>query len=235
MAAYSCNLSPLALIQSTESDTIAFLPVDQSSWGDEVSLTVLPMEPTDDPFLGSLKGDSGKILAAYQHNVATCKIRKVIHITEKGSGRWQLTLQEELNEFGSSIEPGIGGTSADEVAEQRARRLLLNENPAKDTRDLNQILREVIVRGQGLIQIERSPFPILFQHYGSNPQRFVEIAWIVAMMQLKLSGTIAQVERMVFTLEGTGLNIDFIGRRHKKYVNAPAPRMSIQGTCSLKP
>jgi len=139
-----------------------------------------------------------------------------------------------LNDFISSIEPGIGGTSADELAEQRARRLLLNENPAKDTRDLNQVFREVIVRGQGLIHIEKSPFPILFQHYGSNPQRFVEIAWIVAMMQLRLSGTIAQVERMVFALEGTGLNVDFIGRRHKKYSNAPAPKMSIQGTCSLK-
>jgi len=90
MASYSCNLSPLALIQSTESDTIAFLPVDQSAWGDEVSLTVLPLEATDDPFLGSLKGDSGRIIAAYQHNVAICRGRE--GCSYHGKGAWPLAV-----------------------------------------------------------------------------------------------------------------------------------------------
>ncbi len=144
-------------------------------------------------------------------------------------------MQEELNEFTSSIEPGFGGTSADQLAELRTRRLLLNEDPSKDTRDMNQILREVLLRGQGVIHIERSPFPILFRHYGSNPQRFVEIAWILAMMQVKLSGTVVQVERMTFDLEGTKLRINFVGVRQKKYINAPAPRISVQGTCDLSP
>jgi hypothetical protein len=98
---------------------------------------------------------------------------------------------------------------------------------------MNQILREVLLRGQGIIRIERSPFPILFQHYGSNPQRFVEIAWILAMMQLKLSGTVAQVERMIFDLESTKLRVNFVGVRQKKYINAPAARISVQGACEL--
>jgi hypothetical protein len=233
MATYSCSLSPLASVQSTESDTIAFLPVEKSSWGNEVSLTVLPAEPTDDPFLNSLKNDSGRIIAAYQHNVAICRIDKVVHRTEKGTGYWDLFLREELSEFVPTIEPGLGGTSADELAEVRIRRLLLNENLAEETKDMNKIFREVLVRGQGLIHIERSPFPILFRTYGSNPQRFLEIAWILAMMQLKLSGTVVQVDKMILSLEGVRLGVDFVGRRPKRYANSPAPKISVQGICNL--
>lgn len=233
MPTYSCNLSPLASLQSIESDTIAFLPVDRSSWGNEISLTVLPVEPNDDPFLSSLRNDTGKIIAAYQHNVAICKIGKVVHRTEKGTGYWDLLLLEELSDFVPTIEPGIGSTSADELARERIRRLLLNEHPAEDTKDINKLFREVLVRGQGLIHIERSPFPILFRTFGSNPKRFVEIAWILAMMQLELSGSVAQVERLVLTLEDGGLAVDFVGRRHKRYVNLPAPVISVQGMCKL--
>jgi len=235
MTAYSCNLSPLAIVQSQESDTIAFLPVDRSEWGNEVSLTVLPLESTDDPFLGSLRNDTGKIIAAYHHNVAICKIKQVVHVTEKGSSRWNVILREELTDFVPSIEPGLGRTSADALAEERARRLLLNENPARDTRDLNKVFREVLVRGQGtLIQIERSPFPTLFRRYGSDPQRFVEISWILAMMQLKMSATVVQVDRLVLGLDGMILSVDFIGRRSKKYVNAPAAVLTVRGTCDLR-
>jgi len=86
----SCVLSPLALVQSSQSDTIAFLPVEKSVWADTVSLKVIPIEPSDDPFLGSLRSDTGKIIVAYQHNVAICKVRRVTHLTEKGSIHWEL-------------------------------------------------------------------------------------------------------------------------------------------------
>ncbi len=230
----SCSLSPLALVQSTQSDTIAFVPVERSSWATDVSLTVAPDDPTDAPFLASLKTDSGRIVLAYQHNVALGRVKQVVHLTEKGKVRWQLSFTEELADFTPTMEPGLSGTSADELAAERARRLLLNENPAQGTKDINKIFREVLVRGQGtVVHIEKSPFPTLFSLYGSNPQRFTEVAWILAMMQLRLSATVVSVERMILTLLGATLDVDFVGRRQKKYVNLPAAVITVRGKCSL--
>jgi hypothetical protein len=234
MSDHSCLLSPLALVQSAKSDTIAFLPVESSVWGEQVSLKVAPVEPSDDPFLASLRSDTGRIIVAYHHNVAVCKASRATHLTEGGKVYWELAFREELTEFVPVIEPGLSSTSADELAEERARRLLLNENPAKETRDINLVFREVLVRGQGtLVQVQRSPFPTLFRHYGSDAQRFVEIAWILAAMQLKLSATVVQIEKMALAVQGHTLEVDFVGRRKKRFVNAPAPIIAVKGTCDL--
>ena len=230
-----CNLSPLAFIQSVETDTVAFPPVSKSRWTNgEVFLTVTPDDPTDTPFLNSLRRDTGKIIAAYQHDIAICRISQVTHQTEKGESRWDLEFNEEVTDFTPSIEVGLSGTSADELAEIRARRLLLNENPAKDTRDMNEVLREVLVGGQDTyIRVERSPFPVIYQRYGSNPQRFTEIAWILAAAQLRLGGIVIQIDLLELTLKGQMLEVNFAGHRQKKYMNAPAHVIRITGTCPL--
>jgi hypothetical protein len=235
MATATCALSPLGLVQSIEADTIAFPPVAKSSWGNgQAYLSVVPDDPTDASFLNGLRRDTGKIVVAYQHDIAICTIKEVVHHTEKGESRWDLTFREEVSEFTPSIEVGFSGTSADELAEIRARRLLLNENPAKDTKDMNAILREVLVGGQDtFIRVERSPFPILYKRYGPEPQRFTEIAWILAAMQLRLSAIVEQIDRLELTLRGQMLDVNFAGRRRKRYVNAPAPVIHLSGTCAL--
>ena len=235
METATCNVSPLAYVQSLEADTVAFPPVVKSSWANgEVLLTVVPDDPTDAPFLKSLRRDTGKIIAAYQHDVAICRVAQVVHHTDKGESRWDLTFQEEVTDFSPSIEVGLSGTTAEELAEIRARRLLLNENPAKDTNDMNEVLREVLVGGQDTyIRIQRSPFPVLYQRFGPNPQRFTEIAWILAAVQLRLGGVVIQIDRLELTLRGQNLDVNFVGHRRKKYVNAPAHVIRISGVCPL--
>lgn len=232
----SCDLSPRALIQDAENDIISFIPVAKSSWGGgTISLLLEPDDSTDAPFLSSLITAAGKrIVAGYQHNLAIASIVGATHITERGKSQWELRLDENRAEFSPSIEMGFSGTSADELAEARARRLLLNENPSKESRDINEITRELFVQGmETVVRVERSPFPVIYQHYRSDPKRFLEIAWILAVTQLKLSGAVAQVEKLRLALTAGVLEIDFVGRRLKPYVNAPAYLMRIQGICRL--
>ncbi|HXX24855.1 MAG TPA: hypothetical protein VEO19_17075 [Terriglobia bacterium] len=231
-----CDLSPRALIQDVENDIIAFVPVVRSSWGsDTITLLLEPDDPTDAPFLSTFVGTSeNRVIASYQHELAVATVAGATHTTEKGKSQWELRLNQESTEFSPSIEMGFSGTSADELAEARARRLLLNENPWKESSDINQIARELFVRGmETAVRVERSPFPAIYQHYGSDPQRFLEIAWILAVTQLKLSGAVAQVEKLRLTLAAGALEVDFVGRRRKQYVNAPAYVIRVQGFCPL--
>ncbi len=105
------------------------------------------------------------MIVGYQYNVAIGRLVEAIQNTEKGKSQWELRLKEECAEFGPSFEIGFAGTSTDELAETRARRLLLNENPAKDTRDINEVTRELFVQGmETVLRVEKSPFPTIYRH-----------------------------------------------------------------------
>lgn len=228
--------SPLALILRTEIKTIGYVPVVNSRWGTkEISLLLEPDDPTDGPFLDGLRTSDSKVYVAYNTNVALCSVIESVHINEAGRNRWDLRLRVEDSEFRPSLEMGTSTTSVDEFAIIRARRLLLNEEPAKDTRDLNRVMHEIFVGGHGTeLAIKKSPFPHLFQQNESDPQRFLEIAWIFAIFQLKLSATVSEILRLELALNGASLEIQFLGKRRKEYDNVPPAEIKIEGVCPLR-
>jgi hypothetical protein len=220
---YSCRSSPLSFILIPETNASGWVPVLTCSWGSqEVSLSVEPEETSDEAFLDSIKSNTS-IYVAYKSNVAQCRVVDVTRVSASGRNQWDLKLRVEKADFTPDMEMGLSGTSPDQLAEQRARRLLLNENPRKETTDINRAFEEVFVAGQGgILPIKQSPFPALFKQFGDNSKRFVEIAWILAVFQLKLSGTVAEILHLELTTAGDRLEINFSGRRKKIYYNAPA-------------
>ena len=120
------------------------------------------------------------------------------------------------------------------MAEKRARRILLNEDAATETRDINKALIEHYTAGQGTpMSIKKSILPDLFKQYNADRERFLAIAWICAIALLKLSGAVADVQHLELILETDTLKVDFRGRRRKEYVNQPAHEIVIKGKCAL--
>lgn len=118
------------------------MPVKGSEWGDEAAtLELEPDDPTDGAFLDGLRGKSGSLVVAYRNNTAMAQVRKVTHGSQGGVHCWKLEVELRRTDFTPTMEPGIAGVSKDELAEERARRVLFNENPARDSQDLDVIMR----------------------------------------------------------------------------------------------
>ena len=196
-------------------------------------MSVEPDDPTDGPILSNLSAGA-KIYLGYGFDVAQCKLINRTQITEQGKRQWDLDFQIEQADFVPTFEINFAGASADELAEKRARRILLNENPGIESRDINKALIEHYTAGQNSpFSIKKSILPDLFRQYGNQPERFLAIAWICAVTMLKLSGSVVQVLELQLSFEGTSLNVLFRGKRKKEYVNAPAYEIEIKGKCAL--
>lgn len=234
--AEACSSSSLAAILIAEKDVLLFVPVLHSSFGQEkVQLVVVPEEPDDEHHLNSLKRLQKLVVVAYKHDVAVCKVTNVVFRTTGGVGQFELDFDVVQTRFTPNMEVGLSSTSKDQLAEKRTRRALLNESPTKPDPDINEMMREVLVAGQGTLSVvKKSRFPDLYLHYQSNRKRFLEVAWIDAMLVLKTSACVADVEKLVLKLVGDQLEIDFQGRREKEYVNRPPYEIKVSGALRLE-
>jgi hypothetical protein len=231
----SMSTSPRACILDSHQNLQAWVPVTRCTWGNRDGTLVLqPDDPTDAPFLHGLRTSTHQLLIALKHNVALCRISEVQHEFTAGADQWTIHLRIERFDFTPSMEMGMNNLSADQIAEQRARRILLNENPSRDTNDWNEAAVEALMRGlQTPLQAKASPFPALYILFGSDPVRFLETAWITAAMTLKAAGVVAEVTTLDLALEGTQLRIKFTGKRHKQYSNQPPTTINVNGYCAL--
>jgi hypothetical protein len=232
----SCESSARALIQSIPLNTVAFPPVTELSWTqDSAMLLVEPDDKTDGPFLDSLRQKRDHVIVAFSNNAGIGSISSVQHIVAAGKQKWRIEVGRLETDFSHSMEMGTSGTSADEFAELRARRILLNENRYEPTSDYNKIMRENLLQGHdALLKIESSPFVPLFREFGKNPRRFLEVAWITAAMNLKIGRCIADLELLSLTLKGTTLSVACRGKRARKYVNVDPFIIRIEGELNLR-
>jgi TIR domain len=231
----SVSTSPRACILDTHQNLQAWVPVTRCTWGNtEATLTLQPDDPTDGPFLDGLRSSKHQLLIALKHNVGLCRVTEVQHEFADGRDQWVIHLRIEQADFTPGMEMGMNNLSADQIAEQRARRILLNENPSRDTNDWNQAAVEVLLRGmQTPLQAKASPFPALYGRFGSDQRMFLEVAWITAVMTLKTTAVIAEATTLDLALEGNRLRVKFTGKRYKQYTNQPATVITVNGHCAL--
>ena len=229
-----CSESKYGVFYMPTETMLYYEPVEGSRWSmNDISLLVNPEDNRDLAFLSRLQR-RGKVIVAYKYKVALCRISDSIVLTKPGRSQVEVKLEVDESDFTSSMEVGFASTSADKLAELRARRLLLNENPTSESGDINAVTRDLFLAGMDTyLRIERSPFPATFQTFGNDPYRFLGIAWILAVMQLKLSACVEQVEHLVLTLQVPNLLVEFSGKRRKKYENEPPYEVRIKGICPL--
>lgn len=161
--------------------------------------------------------------------------------------KWTITLVKEDVEYGGGMME-MAYTSegrhytADEIAELRARRILLGDPPpAKPNRSAADFLAsngmlETFIQGVNTpLRVVESPIQALATSMPlDDPALFLRLARLVSMFHLKAGGVVERIERLALgPVKGGSVHVTFRGLRRKKYSNTPAPVIEVEGDCAL--
>lgn len=207
--------------------------------GAESRLDLLPENPRESAFLqGVTTSHRDDIAVAFGSTALLAHITEAKQVFERGQEVWKLTLQEVETDYGSgAMEVSVDGHPADEIAEMRARRILLNESRARlahDGGDLNDSMLEMFIQGMSTpLKVPHSPLPGIYSEWKDDPATFLQIARLTAVLWLRLSGAIERVLQLDMQFVDEGLRVDFEGQRRRKFSNVDAYVIRIQGLCPL--
>jgi hypothetical protein len=135
MMSYTCTESPYSLVFAPEAKIVYYLLTATAKWSStDISLILTPEDDRDSNFVRSLRGRHDPVIVSHSREAAIAKVVDVTEISSSGATlELQLKLRIVRSDFTPQIEMNFSSTTADQFAELRARRLLLNENPALDT------------------------------------------------------------------------------------------------------
>ncbi|MCI0387573.1 MAG: hypothetical protein MOB07_02215, partial [Acidobacteria bacterium] len=212
---------------------------------DITRLSLIPSSPKEAAFLAGLRNIGEKlIMVAFGLTALFAKVTSVSQIVDGTIEVWKLELRPTKADYqgGGLGEMAYNNLSADDIAEMRAQRILLNEKPSgdgasnrSDLSTLNDLMLEAFVQGINTpIKVEDSPFPALYKVGRDNSSEFLAAARLYAVMRLVLSGTVEHILQLDLRMTGEGrLAVKFEGRRARRYVNRPPHVIRIEGECDL--
>lgn len=209
--------------------------------GKMITLSLLPSDPRQIAAIAELERSTrNPIGLAYNLNALFVKLKSMEQVIEKEEV-WHLEFEEdEYATRGGSFEVSMVSYSTDEIAEMRARRILLDEK--LDLRfggkgDLNRQLLESSVQGgyDSKFAISQSPLPELYSGVGGRAQEFTEAARLYSVLLLLLTHTVSQILRLDLDLQSDGVvAVNFEGARPPRYSNEEPHVIRIEGTCKLR-
>ena len=241
------NLSEFVLFHLTEGKQY-FIPFQDAHWDPmEISLELLPESPEEIAFLRSLRNNLSnhfshdKLAFALQEDAAWVSPQSVAQSTSGAQTIWEVVLKEDSGEqnFSPSGEVVYNNISPDQIAEMRAKRILLDEklgysNPSGFAGFANDSLLESFIQGGTLssyepgLQIQESPLPNLYRSFGDTPQRFLKFARLTSALYLKLSSTVEDILQLdLQLLNPNQLQVNFKGQRRQGYI------IQVNGICPL--
>jgi hypothetical protein len=239
--AFSCSVSKRALL-SCSAESIQLSPlVSDIEWGTEIKLSIVAESEDDEAVFSRLHSAQNSFIVAFRFQVAVAKLAAATRRMKDGKAIWSLHFVEAQQDFRNEFEMGMGKVTVEDLARMRVERLLLNSHIFDDKQDqssleaMNKAMIEVGIRGLNTrVTIERSKFPLLWPVLKEQPQEFLNIAWIIAVSELKLSAAVEHINKLVLDLHGSSLSIQFSGVRHRKYVNVPPLTIETSGTLQLE-
>lgn len=206
-----------------------------------IDLSVEPEDKETDSVLTKFRAQKRGMLVAYGLDVAEAELLSAVRSTVRGAALWKLQFKAQKMDFRNDMEMGTSGTSTDEFAEMRVRRLLLNEHLSRlDNTDgdnltfMNNLIWENLIQGLNPnIAVKESLFLDLFRQFGNSPQIFLESAWTLAVVGLKLSSAVEHIDYLRLGLSGTSLSVQFSGHRHRRHSNVDPYKIEVSGQLSL--
>jgi hypothetical protein len=205
--------------------------------GDSVAMALRP-SPADGAFLSTLTPGFGarrRLWVAFAESAFRGVAESVERTRAGGEERWSVTIAKEPDR-GEPMEMSTAGTSADQIAELRARRILLDERPPSEASAWIRTdpTLEVLVKGLGETRVERSPLPPLYAGWTGSRTGFLSAARLAAVLWLHASHTVEHVLELSMAWSGdSAIDVRFHGRRRKVYTNRPAPEIRVEGICRL--
>lgn len=231
----AADYSSIVLISSPKGKNL-FVPAERIESADTLRLDLVPSNPRERAFLANIANERrGQIFAAYDVTAISGRIESISHTRTGGKEHWNVEVKPEKPSW--AMEVSLQNLSADQIAETRARRILLNEKPRKDRHggDLNDTMVESFISGySATIEVKESPLPALFRDLKSETSFFLVAARLVCVLWLSLSGVVEHVFELDLQMQGdNALDIRFEGQRHRQYANAEPAIVRVEGTCRL--
>ncbi|HKO59485.1 MAG TPA: TIR domain-containing protein [Thermoanaerobaculia bacterium] len=226
------DLHGIGYLHPLGQDFAPVFPVVESLTVDD-SITAVVSAPDEDavPRLAALrKARDARLALAHGLSVYAGRLSAVTQQTANGRTTWTLRIvvEDMFSRFG--MEMGFNNISADEIAELRTRRILLNDELVS-----GDSMLAVLVSGMDVpLKAASSPFPSLYGDLRDAPDSFITAARLVGATWLYLSGTVEFIRRLDLRLTGpTALAVDFEGQRRRQYANRPPHVIRLKGTCLL--
>ena len=258
------NISPSAtgeidhnefvLLRSTNG-TSHFIPYRDATWSSaEISLELLPESGEENSLLRSLRDNLSSgfthtqetLAFALQEDAAWVRPHEVAKIASSSHAVWKVVLRkdEERRNYNIFNDIAFNNISPDQIAEMRARRILLDEKSFQNQTGFagltNDATLESFISGEfssqhdSIIQVSESPIPHLYRSFGQTPGRFLKFARSAATLYLKLSNTVEDILLLDLKLRNPReLQIRFKGRRPQRYTNVEAFIFEVNGICPL--
>ncbi len=215
-----------------------------------LTLQILSKSIQDDAAIQSLRpgfNQSPLIRFAYGDDGFLAKVRSVEAISTEKSPIWMVTLQpERIKNNGNILEKSYQGRkrfySANDIAELKAKRLLLNDPPKllPDARLFTsnsaecEMIENLITSSSTSICIEDCVVQSLYPVYKERPRVFLELARLEAIFFLKAGGIVEQVLELSLGLISPGkVHVRFRGKRRQIDLDVEPAVIEIEGDCSL--
>lgn len=229
----------LALIVTPEGHSI-FVEALRVKSGETVLMSLLPADGRQTASLEALKKSvrRDQLPIAFGTTAMLARLNSVEHVVEEGREVWHLEFQPDERSRGSN-EFSLTRHSLDEIAEMRARRILLDEKlPGSQYRgssDMNSQMLENSVRGfQSPIQVMDSPFPPLYQALKNDTPLFLAAARLNGTLRLLLTNTVEHIHVLELRMiDETRLSVKFEGQRTPEYSGEEPYILRVEGICNL--
>ena len=227
-----------------------FVPIQNASWDStEIILKLLPDSREQTAFLNSLRKSIGNRLTrpvfafVFEEDAAWVSPQEVTQTRSGSQTVWEVALKEDRSMKDHGAFSGIGFANTDEIAEMRAKKILLNENPETtnpftvnvyNQLPENQIFGRPSSQYKNIFQLSESPFPKLYRSFGKTPERFLKFVRLASVLNLKLSNTCEDILKLDFKLlKSKKLRIKFEGKRRQQYSNVQPFIIKVDGICYL--
>lgn len=234
---------PMNVLVSSEDGSAVLARAERIVSKDIVTLALSSLSSRDESVLEQLKRKRPQIGIAYGVTGLQGQLISASSTLESGKLIWTLEMNPAKLHTGM-YEMACGKYTADDIAEMRARRILLDEkgpdysrNDEAPTRTLNNAMLEAFIQGIGTnVKVKRSIIPLLYKASGDDPTDFLIAAKLFSVLLLNTSGVVEHVYKLDMKLRSdTELSVDFEGKRPRVYSNVEPTTIKVRGVCNLEP
>jgi hypothetical protein len=240
-AAQTRSRSPSHLIAIMDQGrAVRFVPLVRVEVHKTIEALLKPTASEDRAYFEALvtnRFGASNVGVAFGLTASWARISNVVRTFEGGEDRFAVSLTPD-DGARNIPEMSTSGVSADDIAVLRARRILLDERPPSAESKWHAGGRDStldsLVRGYSTLPVDRSPLPGLYGVMKGRPSsEFVAAATLVAVLWLRLTGTVEHILQLDIRLGRGSLKIAFRGQRPHLYANRPPFEISIEGVCAL--
>jgi Predicted nucleotide-binding protein containing TIR-like domain len=208
--------------------------------GETVNMSLLPSDAREAAIIDALARTTERnpLPVAFGTKAFYGRVSSVKHVMEDKGEVWNVDLAPDDTGYDGGYN--MSGYASEQVAEMRARRILLDEKLPDGGRyrrpgDLGAMMLERSVAGGGRdFMVQGSPFPSLYADLKGDEVLFLAAARLFAVLQLLLTNTVERIHRLELAVrEGDRLAVDFEGQRRGEYTNQPPHVIKVEGVCDL--